>query len=59
MVGICTLVLAGGAGGKLLLEGRAKGRRRSCWVSSGGLLWESKEEGGVVEVAGGGTRRGA
>ncbi|RVW73626.1 hypothetical protein CK203_056981 [Vitis vinifera] len=30
-----------------------KGRRRSCWVSSGGLLWESKEEGGVVGVAGG------
>ena len=57
VVRFSTLVNAGGVGGKLLREGRSKGRRRNWWISKRCLLWESKGEGGAVEVVDGGTGR--
>ncbi|RVW77811.1 hypothetical protein CK203_054452 [Vitis vinifera] len=52
VVGICTLVLAGGAGGKLLREELAKGSEKLLgligWLAAG-----VKGRGGAVEVAGG------
>ena len=53
LVGVLSLVHAGGAGRKLQRGRWLKGRRRRWWNITCSLLWKSKGEGGVVEVAAG------
>ena len=49
-MGDSTLFRAGGAGGKKLRGGHFKGRRRRWGKFMRCLLWESKGEGGAVEL---------